>query len=272
MAVVRARDGDDLPLHLGHQRVVLRRPAVLRARLQHARRVVLLQHLHRHALEDREHLVDQLLALLRRRALRPQPLPQPLARAHRLHVRLHRPLLRLRRRAAAAAAAAALGRRARRLPRARRLLLQLGARVHRAHGLEGLLLRRGGGAAALLRRGLLRPLLAEERVVGPLGQLLRVGLLRTLRREVAAPHLAVARLRLLVVALGDGLRLASHFGGTRSITGRRRRVRRWHDGDDDDDAKAAWTRQRAARGSRGALRARARARVSQGSPARALRN
>ena len=57
-AVVRARDLVRLACDLRHQLVALRRRALLEDRLQHTRRIVLLQHRQHLAIKELEHLID----------------------------------------------------------------------------------------------------------------------------------------------------------------------------------------------------------------------
>jgi len=76
VAVVRESDGADRTLHALHQRVALGVGAEAVARLQHPRRVVLLQHRHEHAFQRGQHAVDERVPLLHRRLLLPQLLPR----------------------------------------------------------------------------------------------------------------------------------------------------------------------------------------------------
>mmetsp|Transcript_16813 Transcript_16813/g.36119 ORF Transcript_16813/g.36119 Transcript_16813/m.36119 type:complete len:203 (-) Transcript_16813:311-919(-) len=87
VAVVREGERRHLPLDALHELVSLSLCAKAVARLQHARRVVLLQHLHHRVLEGVEDAVDELLAFLRRCLLRPKPLPRVQARLHSFLVR-----------------------------------------------------------------------------------------------------------------------------------------------------------------------------------------
>ena len=75
VAIMAAREGACLILDVRDERLALRGGALLEARLEDARRVVLVQHREEGAAEEGEDLVDEPLAVRVGRLLGAQPLP-----------------------------------------------------------------------------------------------------------------------------------------------------------------------------------------------------